>query len=54
LKLESVTSEIKHLALEVKELKDAHAELNAWFEQAFVEGALHTDWLGGGDFEIRF
>lgn len=52
--LEGVTSKIKNLAEEVKILKDTHSELNAWFEQAFIEGALDTDWLGGGDYEIRF
>jgi hypothetical protein len=54
LSLEAVTAETRLLAEEAKELKRFHSELEDWHGRAFVEDAMSTDWLGGGDYERLF
>jgi hypothetical protein len=54
LRLDFVTGQTRQLVAEAKELSEAFRELREWHDRAFIAGALKTDWLGGGQFQIHF
>ena len=53
-RMENVTAELEHLAVEVEELRAANSELFDWFGESMIAGAIDTYWLGGGEFRRRF